>query len=73
MENFSNEDGTPTGVPDLNLCDTVTPYTVYGDLLVEADQPLVFSFNVGFLWSPTPWLTFGASYNSAVKNELEGD
>lgn len=71
--NFCNEDGSPTGVPDLNLCHTVSPYIVYGDFRFEADNPLVLSYNFGLLWSPEPWLTFGLSYNSAVQNDLDGD
>lgn len=73
QDNFCNADGTPTGTPDLNLCHVVSPYITYGDLYIEADNPLVFSYNFGVLWSPKPWVTFGLSYNSAVKNELEGD
>ncbi len=73
QENFCNDDGTPTGVPDINLCHVVSPYQTYGNLLIEADQPIVFSYNIGLLWSPQPWLTLGLSYNSAVKTHLKGE
>ncbi|RLP53354.1 MAG: hypothetical protein D6160_16265 [Ketobacter sp.] len=73
QDNFCNDDGTPTGTPDLNLCHIVSPYISYGDLRIEADQALVMSYNFGLLWSPEPWITFGLSYNSAVKNDLDGD
>lgn len=71
-ETFCNPDGTPTGTPDINLCHRVSPYQHYGDLRLEADQPLVLGFNAGLLWSPEPWLTFGLAYNSAIKTKLKG-
>lgn len=72
QENFCLEEGVPTGTPDINLCHTVSPYQVYADLRLEADKSLVFSYNMGLLWSPEPWLTLGLSYNSAIKNDLDG-
>lgn len=72
QDQFCTEGGQLTEV-DLNLCYKVSPYTEYGELKIEADQNLVFSFNMGFLWSPKPWFTLGVSYNSEIKNELEGD
>lgn len=73
-DNFCGENGEFTGQPlDINLCHIVSPYQVYADLRIEADAPLVFGFNVGLLWSPQPWLTFGLAYNSATKNKLKGD
>lgn len=73
-ETFCDENGESTGEPlDINLCHIVSPYQVYADLRIEADAPLVFGYNVGLLWSPQPWLTFGLSYNSAVKNNLKGE
>jgi long-subunit fatty acid transport protein len=73
QETFCNEDGTQApGTPDIYLCHVVSPYQTYGNLLIEADQPLVFGYNAGLLWSPQPWLTFGLAYNSAIKTNLKG-
>lgn len=73
QDNFCLEEGVSNDVIGVNLCHTVSPYQTYADLKVEADTPMVFSYNVGLLWSPEPWLTLGLSYNSAVKNDLEGE
>lgn len=73
-ETFCDENGQPTGEPlDIDLCKEVSPYQVYADLNLEADNPLVVGYNFGLLWSPEPWLTFGLAYNSSIKNRLEGD
>ena len=71
-DNLCNPDGTPIS-QDLPLCVSVSPYTVYADLRFEAEQRLVMGYNLGMLWSPQPWVTFGLSYNSAIKVDMEGD
>lgn len=55
---------------DLSL---LGPYDNVGNLELELENPLSLSFNLGMLWSPTPWLTLGAAYQSEGKSELEGD
>lgn len=69
---FCDEEGQLSSI-DLNLCYKVSPYTEFGELKIEADQYLVFTFNVGLLWSPKPWVTLGVSYNSAIENDLHGE
>ena len=69
------DDGT--FVPnDLNIdiCTVeVPPYTQYGELSFEVDQNIAIGYNIGFLWSPQPWLSLGLSYNSAVDVEMDGE
>ncbi|MEE2732069.1 MAG: outer membrane protein transport protein [Pseudomonadota bacterium] len=72
-ENFCNPEGPLEGVTDIDLCNTVSPYTVYTDLRFEVDQNLVLGYNVGMLWSPEPWITFGLSYNSNINVDMDGD
>lgn len=38
----------------------------------EVENPLATGFNFGVLWSPTPWLTLGASYIASFPMEMEG-
>lgn len=79
---FCNPDGTPKAAnqPDNDLgltidaCGTeVPPFTTFGKLSFEVDQNLVLGYNFGLLWEPTPWLSLGLSYNSAVDVEMEGE
>lgn len=44
-----------------------------GDLEIEASDPLSLGFNLGLLWEPTPWISFGFVYQSETKADMEGD
>jgi len=62
----SGDDGhAPTGI--LGAFDNV------GDLEIEAEDPLSLGFNVGLLWEPTPWISFGFVYQSETKANMQGD
>lgn len=37
------------------------------------DDPYSQTFNIGLLWQPNPWLTWGIVYQSASRDTLEGD
>lgn len=54
---------------DLSL---LGPYDNVGNLELELDNPLSLSFNLGALWTPAPWVTFGVVYQSEGKSDLEG-
>lgn len=72
QKNFCNPDGTPSS--SIDLCTTVVPpYTEYGELQFEVDQPVVLGYNLGMLWHPTPWLSLGLSYNSALDVSMKGE
>lgn len=69
LHDLSNDLDT-VGVDILNvfdICDTV------GTMNIEMEDALAFSFNLGALWEPTPWLAFGMVYQSESKSRLSGD
>lgn len=72
-----NDDGTPTGndplVPLIALCGgNIGPYDDVGELSLEMTETLSPSFNVGFLWEPTEWFAWGATYQSEATAHLKG-
>lgn len=72
-----NEDGTPTGndplVPLVALCGgNIGPYDDVGTLSLETQETLSPSFNLGFLWEPTEWFAWGATYQSEATAHLKG-
>ncbi|MCG8314947.1 MAG: outer membrane protein transport protein [Pseudomonadales bacterium] len=60
----------PDALGDLG---SLSPYNDVGTLQLELEDPLSLAFTVGLLWQPTPWLSFGATYQSQGESELEGD
>jgi long-subunit fatty acid transport protein len=42
------------------------------DLSLRSKNEMAPSFNVGFLWEPLSWLSFGCVYQSQVRSDLEG-
>lgn len=69
-EAICGEDGE--GVID--ICQGVVgPFTEVSTLYVEADNPLSVTYNLGFLWEPTHWLTLGMVYQSGDEMVIEGD
>ena len=70
-DNFCEADGTPID-EQFDLCGTIPPYTIYGNLSFEASQADALGFNLGLLWSPEPWVTFGLSYNSRINTDMDG-
>lgn len=72
-----DDDGTPTGndplVPLIALCGgNIGPYDDVGTLSIDTQESLSPSFNVGFLWEPTEWLAWGATYQSGADVNLGG-
>lgn len=65
-------DGEAT-LPALDTCAGFSPYGTMGILKFEVDQPMVVGYNLGALWEPTDWITFGIAYNSSIKLDMEGD
>ena len=39
----------------------------------EGKDKLIWSFNAGVLWEPTPWFSWGLSYKHRSKFKIEGD
>lgn len=57
----------------IELCDgELTPVTEAARLEFYAEDTLSFSVNLGVLWKPTPWFSWGAVYQSQSENTMEG-
>jgi len=54
------------------LCGSLGPYDDLFHLKLELSNALSPSANLGALWEPTPYLSFGATYQSEGRSELEG-
>ncbi len=51
----------------------IGPYDPIGTLDMEMEDALSFSFNIGLLWEPTPWVSFGLVYQAESTSDLKGD
>lgn len=51
----------------------MTPYAKAADLELMVEDYFTTSYNLGFLWEPTPWFAFGACYQSESETTMEGD
>jgi len=51
----------------------LSPYEEVGKLDFLAEDFLTTSYNVGMLWEPTEWFSFGAVYQSESEADLSGD
>lgn len=49
------------------------PYEDIGSLSVEVEEGLTPTFNLGVLWEPTPWFSWGATYRTGASLSLEGE
>ncbi|OUS31213.1 hypothetical protein A9Q99_04240 [Gammaproteobacteria bacterium 45_16_T64] len=59
---------------DLGLAlSAIGPGDDIGSLTLELEDPLSLTFNVGLLWEPTEWVSFGVVYQSEGTSNLEGD
>lgn len=48
-------------------------YDNVGDLTLEMEDAVSPSFNLGVLWEPTPWISFGLVYQSEAVADMEGE
>jgi len=74
---FDEDTGEPTGndplVPLIALCGgDMGPYDDVGTLKIDTQESLSPSFNIGFLWEPTEWFAWGATYQSGANVNLGG-
>lgn len=51
----------------------MTPYATQGHLDVLVEDYFTTSYNLGILWEPFDWFSFGACYQSESKTTMEGD
>lgn len=58
----------------INLCDgNIGPFDSIGNLYLEVEEGFNPSINIGFLWEPVPWFSWGAVYQSEAKAKLKGE
>ncbi len=61
------------GVP-IDLCGgELSPFETLLSVEVDLEKKISTTFNLGFLWEVTPWLTFGGVYQSEALDTLEGE
>lgn len=60
-------------IPCIPKEEAVKLYDTLGYLAFEVEKPLTFGTNVGFLWTPLPWLNFGAVYQSPIEMNMAGE
>ena len=61
-------------IPGLNVCaGKLNSFDTLLDLTAEIDKPVALTYNLGFLWDITDWLTVGALYQSGGNDALKGD
>lgn len=59
--------------PFLDLCGgSVGPYTEIFDLEVDAEASMVWNVNIGALWEPQPWFSWGFVYQAESVGHLKG-
>ena len=57
----------------VNVCEgDLGPFTDIGNLQLEVEDFVNPSFNLGLLWEPTPWFSWGLTYQSGAKSLLKG-
>jgi len=61
-------------MPFLGFCGgNVGPWDDVGSVSFAVQETLSPTFNIGVLWEPTDWFSWGASYTSEGKMKLKGD
>lgn len=67
------DDEPQVGPEGAALLSSISPYDTVGTLELEMEDALSLSFNIGALWEPTEWISFGFVYQSEAKSDLEGE
>jgi long-subunit fatty acid transport protein len=60
------------GVPMPLFGGGLGPYADIGNLSLKMRDDFSPSYNLGMLWEPYDWITFGLSYNSAISSHMTG-
>lgn len=59
--------------PFLSLCQgNIGPWDNIGRIDIDMQESLSSTYNVGVLWEPTDWFSWGASYMSEAEMKLKG-
>lgn len=51
----------------------MNPYDIQGSLQMQMEDYITTSYNLGLLWKPYDWFSFGAVYQSESQATMEGD
>lgn len=76
LSDITCEDGNPIELWQglLDLCQgSLGPFSDIGNLYLEVEDHFNPSINIGALWQPKPWFSWGFVYQSEAKTELKGD
>lgn len=58
----------------VNICGArLGPFTDVANLKLEVEDRFSLSYNIGILWQPRPWFSWGLVYQSEGKNNMKGD
>jgi long-subunit fatty acid transport protein len=66
-----SQQGVPQSIQDSLAL--LGPYDNVGNLSIEMEDPMSLSFNLGMLWQPYEYLSFGIAYKSESTSNLQGD
>ncbi|ROU01678.1 aromatic hydrocarbon degradation protein [Marinobacter sp. R17] len=70
---FNCESGDEPLAPWLALCGgNVGPWDDIGALSVDVQQSVSPTYNLGVMWEPTEWFSWGASYSSEADMNMHG-
>lgn len=59
---------------NLNLCGgELGPYTNFLSVSAEVEDTFTLSYNLGVLWEPNEWFSWGMTYRSEGPGDMEGD
>ncbi|MEH6344515.1 MAG: outer membrane protein transport protein [Bermanella sp.] len=66
--------GSDPLVPFISMCGgRIGPYRDIGNLSMQLEKSMSFTYHMGVLWEPNDWFAWGASYQSEAKDELTGE
>lgn len=60
-------------IPCIPESEAIQLYDSMAYMYFEVEDPLTFGVNFGVLWEATPWLHFGAVYQSPIEMDMTGD
>lgn len=70
---FNCESGNEPLAPFVALCGgNVGPFDSIGGISLQVEESVSPNFNVGVLWTPTDWFSWGADYRSESDMKLNG-
>ena len=66
--------GSDPLVPFISMCGgLIGPYRDIGNLTMQFEKSMSFTYHMGMLWEPNDWFAWGASYQSEAKEDMTGE